>query len=250
MRIISSDKSEVCFFGTWQKLRHADKLSSIKVAECCDDVCEKLKTLGVTLDSVLMFEDHITGMVCSCKFHIRLLRHIRHHLLRDVANMIACSIVGTRIDYFNSLFYGVSEKYLDKLQHLQNKLAQVVVNTSLRDYYSVDLLSELHWMSIWSRITFKVASLCRHALNDGQPTYLVSKLNPYRLTRSLRSSDLDLFQDPLRRTKSGARRSSCFAPGVWNSIPRSLREIQTTSVFKIQLKTYLFDTPPSQNSRK
>ena len=49
-----------------------------------------------------------------------------HHLTQEVANTVACSIVGTRIDYCNSLFYGASEKYLDKLQCLQNKLVRVV----------------------------------------------------------------------------------------------------------------------------
>ena len=129
--ILNPDKSEVCFFGTRQKLRHADKPSSIQVAGCCIDVCEKLKTL----DSALTFEDHINGVVRSCNFHIRALRHIRRHLTREVANAIACSIVGTRIDYCNSLFYSASEKYIDKLQRLQNKLARVVTNTGLRDYY-------------------------------------------------------------------------------------------------------------------
>ena len=129
--LLNPDKSEVCFFDTRQKLRHADKPSSIKVAGCCIDVCEKLKSLGVTLDSALTFEDHIKGVVHSCNFHIRALRHIRRHLTREVANTVTCSIVGTWIDYYNSLFYGASEKYLDKLQCLQNKLTRVVTNTGL-----------------------------------------------------------------------------------------------------------------------
>ena len=105
---------------------------------------EKLKTLGVTLDSVLTFEDHINSVDRSCNFHLRVLHHITHHLTREVANTVACSIVGTRIDYCNALFYGASEKYLDKLQRLQNKLARLVTNIGLRDYHSVDLLRELH----------------------------------------------------------------------------------------------------------
>ena len=75
--LLNLDKSEVCFFGTRQKLRCADKPSSIKVAGCCIDVCEKLKTLGVTLDSALTFENHISGVVRSCNFHIRALHHIK-----------------------------------------------------------------------------------------------------------------------------------------------------------------------------
>ena len=69
--LLNPDKSEVCFFGTQQKLRHAIRPSSIRVARCgvdvCErhairpssirvtgcgvDVCEKLKTLCVSLDS-------------------------------------------------------------------------------------------------------------------------------------------------------------------------------------------------------
>ena len=105
-------------------------------------MCEKLKTLGVTLHSALTFEDHINGLVRSCNFHIRALRHIRRHPTREVANTIACSSVGTRIDYCNSLFYGASEKYLDELQRLQNALARVVTNTGLRHYDNVDLMRE------------------------------------------------------------------------------------------------------------
>ena len=98
---------------------------------------------------------------------------------REVANTVACSIVSTRIDYCNSLFYGASEKHLHKLQSLQNVLVCIVTNTCHRDYHFVDLLCVLHWLPIRCRITFKVATLCR-ALNDGQPTYLASKLKPYR----------------------------------------------------------------------
>ena len=159
-------------------------------------MCEKLKTLGVTLDSALTFEDHINGVVRSCNFYIRALRHIRRNLTQEVAYTVACSIVGTRIDYCNSLFYGASEKHLDKLQRLQNKLARVVTNTGLRDYQSVDLLRELRWLLIRSRMSFKVITLCRRALNDDQPTYLAFKLIPYRPTRSLRSSDRELLQEP------------------------------------------------------
>ena len=89
--LLNPDKSEVCFFGTRQKLRHVDKPSSIKVTGCCIDMCEKLKTLGVTLDSALTFENHINGVVRSYNFHIRVLRHIRRHIMREVANTVVAA---------------------------------------------------------------------------------------------------------------------------------------------------------------
>ena len=175
------------------------------------------KQLGVTLDSALTFEDHLSGVVRSCNIHIRALRHIRRHLKREVANTIACSIVDTRINYCISPFYGASEQYMNKLQRLQNKLAHIVTNTGLRDYHFVDLLRELHWLPVRSRISFKVATLCHRALNDGQPTYLAIKLISYRPTRSLRSSDRDLLQEPPYRTKTGAPRFSFSESGTRSS---------------------------------
>ena len=153
-----------------------------------------------------------------------------------MANTVACSIVGTQIDYCNSLFYGASEKYLDTLQRLQNKFARVVTNTCLRDHHSVYIPRELHWSPVRSRITFKLAILCPRALNDDQPIYLAFKIISYPPTRSLQPSDRKLLQEPQYSTKIGAHRFSRSAPRVWNSIPWTLRDIQTTSVFKTRLK--------------
>ena len=64
----------------------------------------------------------------------RALRRIRLHLTREVTNTVARSIVSTLINYSNSLFYGAFEKYLDKLQRLQNKLAARPARAALVTY--------------------------------------------------------------------------------------------------------------------
>ena len=186
----------MCLFGIWQKLRHATKPTSIGVAGCCVEVYEKLKTLGITQNNKFTFEAHTNGVVRLCNFHICALRHIRRHLTRDVANMVACSIVSTRMNYCNSLLYDAADKHLEKLQRAQNKLARTILNVGIRDHHTSDLLRKLHWLPIRSRIVFKVTTLCRRALSDGEPTYLASIVNYYRPTRTLRSAD----QSPRRTT--------------------------------------------------
>ena len=64
---------------------------------------DELKILGVVLDSSLTFDQHVLNTVRNCNIHLRALRHIRSSLTRDVANMMASSIIGSRIDYCNSL---------------------------------------------------------------------------------------------------------------------------------------------------
>src|SRR5260221_9813350 len=91
---------------------------------------DKLKTLGVTLDSTLSFNSHIKNVVSVCNFHLHAFRHIRRSLPCDIANTIACSIMGSRVDYCNSLLYNVPNTSLQKLQRVQNNFARVVCAVS------------------------------------------------------------------------------------------------------------------------
>jgi len=55
---------------------------------------DSVKLLGVTLDSVLTMDRHVTEVTRSCSYHTRSLRHIRPLLTLDVANMIALCHLG------------------------------------------------------------------------------------------------------------------------------------------------------------
>ena len=85
-------------------------------------------------------------------------RHLSlfHTITRDATNSIAYGIIDTTMDYFNFLLYSATEKSLDALQHLLNKLERVFNNVRLRDHHVVDPLHDLYWLPVWSRITIKV----------------------------------------------------------------------------------------------
>ena len=57
-------------------------------------------------------------------FRTRALRHGRPSLPDDVAKTVACSIVGSRLEYCNSQFAGLSTSNLNKLQRVQNTLVR------------------------------------------------------------------------------------------------------------------------------
>src|SRR6218665_3994564 len=137
-----------------------------------------LLTLGVTLDSKLTFRPHITNLCKSCFYHIRAIRHIRSALTKDMSQTIAGSLVSSRLDYANSLFVGVSDLEVKRLQRIQNSLARVVLCVPLRTCSSV-LLHHLHWLPVEFRIRFKLACLAYKALSTSKPTYLHALLTPY-----------------------------------------------------------------------
>ena len=55
---------------------------------------DSLKFLGVTLDSSLSLDRHVSDVVRSCNYHIWALRHIRQRLTPEVVKIAACGIVG------------------------------------------------------------------------------------------------------------------------------------------------------------
>ena len=86
--------------------------------------------LLVTLVSFLILvfpSDHISSVSRACFYHIRDLRRIRHVLDSDTAHIIGTSFVHSRLDYCNSMYYCLSQTQLNRLQHIQNALARVVV---------------------------------------------------------------------------------------------------------------------------
>jgi hypothetical protein len=63
------------------------------------------------------------------------LRYIRPTITDDVAMTVACSIVGAHLDYANSVLYGVSQKNIHRLQHIQNILVRFVAGSSTTSAY-------------------------------------------------------------------------------------------------------------------
>jgi len=170
---------------------------------------------------------------------VELLIIIRSSLTRDVANMMASSIIGSTIDYCNSLLIGISEQNLDRLQRVQSKAARIVCNVG-RQVTSSDVLCSLHWLPARRRIEFKSATLCFKAVRLGNPPYLKNMLKPYEPLRSLRSSTMDLLTVPRTDTSFGLRRFSVAGPRIWNGLPHELRQCNTLPCFKSHLKTYCF----------
>ena len=149
------------------------------------------------------------------------------------------ALVISRIDCCNSLLNGVSVVVVEKLQRVQNACARVILIRPKRDHVTPMLL-ELHWLPVKCRITFKTLLLTFKCLHGLAPTYLSALLSPYCPTRSLRSSDQLLLNQPTSRTKLGERSFSCAAPRAWNQLPLAVRQCTTVNHFKVALKTHLF----------
>ena len=123
----------------------------------------------------MSFSEQINSVSKSCHFHIRDIRRIRH-LPLSAATALANSLVSSKLDYCNSLYSGISQSNLNKLQRIQNSLARVITNTSKYQHIT-PTLKKLHWLPIKQRIDYKLCLLAYKTLTNQQPTYLYNSLS-------------------------------------------------------------------------
>ena len=154
------------------------------------------------------------------------LRHIRSALTDDMANSIACALVGSRLDYANSVLFGVTQRNINRLQRVQNTLARIVTHTAaLSRTPSASLLNQLHWFPVDYRIKFKLAVITYNVIFSSEPAYLRSLLEFHAPARSLRSSSTNLLHVPLVRSVFGSRGFSVAAPTTEHPPPFPLSAV-------------------------
>jgi len=94
-------------------------------------------------------DNHVNAVTKSIHYHIRALRHIRSSISEDMAKMVASALVGSRLDYANSVLNGTTQKNISKLQKAQHLLARVVTCSPRSSQASShNLLQHLHWLPI------------------------------------------------------------------------------------------------------
>ena len=195
---------------------------------------------SVLIDSGLTMDKQVTAICISCSYHIRALRHIRRHLPSDVANIVACSLAGSRLDYCNALLYAISQCNMAKLLSIQNTVSRINMEAPRRTQ-AVDLLKDLHWLLVKYRVEFKIATFMYKSMNLKEPKYLSELLHQKECSRSRRSADQQLLQVPRSRTEIFTRAFQICAPTIWNNLPLSLRLQPSLSSFKKGLTTHYFN---------
>ena len=171
-------------------------------------------------------------------FHLRALRHICHILTDDAAKTIASSLVGSRLDYANDVLVGTSSKNINRLQHIQNTLARIVMKVphdQTRNVSTKHLFSPLHWLPVRRRIDFKIAVLTYKLLLTDQPSCLACTITPYASGRRLRSSESGTLTVPRIKTVIGSRAFRSAAPSVWNLVPVDIRAAPSLESFRVKL---------------
>ena len=179
--------------------------------------------------------------MCKSAFcRLRKIRLIRKHLNFDATQLLVQALVTSKLDYCNSLLYGLAKNVIKQLQRVQNAAARVVT-LSPKFCHITPVLANLHWLSIYLRIELKILIVTCKTLHGLAPGYIKDVLQSYLSKWDLRSSKKNLLVVLAFNINSYGRRAFCVAaPLLLNSLPQHIRDAGSLDIFKRQLKTVLF----------
>ena len=107
------------------------------------------KNLGVRLDQHPNFKVQITKVVLSCYQSLRSIGRIKCFLPKETLQTVMTSLIFSKIDYCNALYYGINSVEIRKLQSVQNTAARIIYGHRKFDRARVSpMLQELHWLKV------------------------------------------------------------------------------------------------------
>ena len=110
---------------TSNRTKYLDNLpTSITIGNAQIPFKKSVKNLGLTLDSHLTMNAHVSNIARTCYFELRRLASIRRFLTSTATATLVSAFVLSRIDYCNSLLFGSTH---DVTSHLYYVLLFIII---------------------------------------------------------------------------------------------------------------------------
>jgi len=159
---LNTSKTEFLLIGLRKQL---DKIHNSSL-----NTTHSARNIVFIFDEHPTFCDQISAISKACYYHIRQLRCIRPYLDSTTASTIATSIVNSKLDYCNSVYFNIPKSQITRLQQIQNSLARAVVKAP-KSCHITPMLRSLHRLKITECIEYKLLSLIYKVLTTTQPPH-------------------------------------------------------------------------------
>ena len=105
------------------------------------------KSLGVTFDDTMSFDNQISNVCKSSFYSLHNISRIYKYLDKESAATLIHAYITSKLDYCNTLLFGMPKFQLQQLQYVQNTAARVVCQGRKYDHITA-MLQELHWLPV------------------------------------------------------------------------------------------------------
>jgi hypothetical protein len=237
--LLNDSKTEMIIFGTKTMLLKFPQIS-LRVGEIIIYPADNVRTLGLYLDRSLSMECHV-NMICRASFAtIRLISRIRRSLTTQSAELLARSLILSRIDYCATTLYGISSRLMTKLDRVINSSMRLVEMIA-KGCSVKDSLKRHNWLAAKDRITLRCLLLIFKVFHGLAPKYIHCLIQPSQNStlRSHSQSNLTVLR---ANTQFGGRGFAIYAPKLWNGLTAQIKTTKRIANFKTSVHKLITDS--------
>ena len=207
---LNQKKTKAIFFGTGTLVNRINKLNypGIDVGEgIVIPFADEVKSLGVTLDSRLTWEAHVTQIGKKINRVLYTLRFIRHCTSEALRTRLVQALIVPHLDYCSVVYLDAKKQLKTRLQRLSNSGVRYIFGIR-RDSSITPYRKGLGWLCVDSRRSYFMAILIYKILRLGQPAYLSHLFTNY-VPKKMLEANFDIGSCLYRTLKTvGVRHSS------------------------------------------
>ena len=186
-------------------------------------------------------ESHIAHVCKIAYMNLHNIHKIRNVLTDHSAAQLIHALILSRIDYCNTILYGMSDSVISDLQHIPNTAARILAKCGNSFIHSKLILKKLHWLPIKQRIVFKIRITTNKAYHSIAPKYMCDLITRRQYNRELRPNDQMNLVVPLVKRKYLWKRSFSHAtqpppPCECNKLDLSIRKSERLESLMKKLK--------------
>ena len=190
--------------------------------------CDDVDLLGVTIDSKLSFDKHISSICSKVNKQLSVVKRFKHLIGDYIKRRLYNAFILPVFNYCSDVWHFCSKRSKDKLEQLNKQALRTVLNSN-SDYET--LLRIIGSVNLESSRVQNMRITTYKTLYGIAPPYLKSLLKERKVAYNLRGT-LKLNLPRVTTTTYGLQSFRYAATQVWNMLPDDIRTSESLIAFK------------------
>ena len=193
-----------------------------------------VRDLGIQLDSLLSFNEHIDVTTSTCSASLCQINRIKHLFDSETLENVISSLVCSKLYYGSTVCSNTTQKNIKKLRKVQNFAARII--TCTRKYEHITpVIRQLGWFPVADMLKYYLGILTFKCLNGLAPDYLSTIFKDRSSVHDKNTRNNEKLNIPAFSSADGQRSfeyRAVMAVSLWNSLPADITACDNLNVFK------------------
>ena len=240
--LLNKSKTQFIILGSRQYVSRIPENCQIKLNNIVITPSQKVKNLGVYMDSSLTFSTHIDELQRKVMGTLLYLNRVCDRFEFDCRVMVVQSLVISILNYCLRVWGSTNKTQMGRVRKLQNFAAKVAAGGARKYDHVTPVFAKLKWLPVEIKYFYDICVLVFKIKNHLLPEWVFS-MPTVRQVRGeiINTRHQDSLYIPRRFTDTGARSLNVIGPTIWNQVPANVRNCQSIHSFKNHLMKYLLD---------